>query len=89
MTHALHQAMTAGRRAAVAGLVGLVRLYQATVSPMLGPCCRYAPSCSEYAIAALRMHGVVRGTLLAAWRLLRCHPLARGGYDPVPAKRGE
>jgi putative membrane protein insertion efficiency factor len=89
MTHALHRATAAGRRAAVAGLVLLVRLYQATVSPLLGPCCRYAPSCSEYAVQALRTHGVVRGTLLAAWRVVRCHPFAEGGYDPVPAKRGE
>jgi len=74
-------------RAAVAGLVLLVRLYQATVSPLLGPCCRYYPSCSAYAIEALRVHGPVRGTLLAAWRVLRCHPLAEGGYDPVPPKR--
>jgi len=74
-------------RAAVAGLVGLVRVYQATVSPLLGPRCRYAPSCSAYAVEALRRHGVVRGTLLAAWRILRCHPLAEGGYDPVPEPR--
>jgi len=71
-------------RAAVAGLVGLVRVYQATVSPLLGPCCRYAPSCSAYAVEALRVHGVWRGLALAAWRVLRCHPLAEGGYDPVP-----
>ncbi|MEA3366859.1 MAG: membrane protein insertion efficiency factor YidD [Planctomycetota bacterium] len=71
-------------RVAVGGLVWLVRLYQATVSPLLGPCCRYAPSCSAYAVEALRVHGLVRGTLLAAWRVLRCHPWAEGGYDPVP-----
>jgi putative membrane protein insertion efficiency factor len=74
-------------RAAVAGLVGVVRLYQATVSPLLGPCCRYAPSCSAYAVEALRVHGVWRGLALAAWRVLRCHPLAEGGYDPVPPAR--
>jgi len=77
----------AASRAAVAGLVVLVRLYQVTVSPLLGPCCRYAPSCSAYAIEALRRHGAVRGTLLASWRILRCHPLAEGGYDPVPERR--
>jgi len=87
----MRQAVTRARRwigrAAVGGLVGLVRLYQATVSPLLGPRCRYAPSCSAYAIQALRVHGLVRGTLLAAWRVLRCHPFAKGGYDPVPSKR--
>ena len=72
------------RRPAVAALVGLVRLYQATVSPLLGPCCRYVPSCSAYAVEALKVHGVWRGLALAAWRVLRCHPLAEGGYDPVP-----
>ena len=76
-------------RAAVAGLVGLVRLYQLTVSPLLGPCCRYAPSCSAYAVEALRVHGVWRGLALAAWRVLRCHPLAEGGYDPVPPPRAD
>jgi hypothetical protein len=74
-------------RAAVGGLVWLVRLYQRLISPYVGPCCRYAPSCSQYAIEALRTHGVMRGLALAAWRVLRCHPLARSGYDPVPPPR--
>jgi hypothetical protein len=82
------QSDTLLRRAGVAALVGLVRMYQVTVSPLLGPCCRYAPSCSEYATEALRVHGVWRGLGLAAWRVLRCHPLARGGWDPVPPRRG-
>jgi len=81
-----HVGKTLGR-AAVAGLVGLVRLYQATVSPLLGPRCRYAPSCSAYAVEALRTHGVWRGLALGAWRILRCHPWAEGGYDPVPPRR--
>jgi len=84
MKATLAQAATLLRRAAVAALVGIVRLYQATVSPLLGPCCRYVPSCSAYAVEALRVHGVWRGLALAAWRVLRCHPLAEGGYDPVP-----
>jgi len=71
-------------RAAVGAMVLLVRAYQVTVGPLLGPCCRYAPSCSSYAIEALKVHGVVRGLVLAAWRVLRCHPFAEGGYDPVP-----
>ncbi|MFO8014729.1 MAG: membrane protein insertion efficiency factor YidD [Phycisphaerae bacterium] len=87
MTNAHAHAGKPLHRAAVAGLVALVRLYQATVSPLLGPCCRYAPSCSAYAVEALRVHGVWRGLALAAWRVLRCHPLAEGGYDPVPPAR--
>ena len=86
MRDALARAAKALSRVAVGGLVWFVRLYQATVSPLLGPCCRYAPSCSAYAVEALRTHGLVRGTLLAAWRVLRCHPWAEGGYDPVPPR---
>jgi len=71
-------------RATVGAMVFVVRAYQVVVSPLLGPCCRYAPSCSAYAIEALEVHGVVRGLVLAAWRVLRCHPFAEGGYDPVP-----
>jgi len=84
---ALSEAAKGVSRVAVRGLVFVLRLYQAGVSPLLGPCCRYTPSCSEYAVQALRAHGLARGTLLAAWRILRCHPLAEGGYDPVPPAR--
>ncbi|WP_456387311.1 membrane protein insertion efficiency factor YidD [Desulfolithobacter sp.] len=59
------------------------RGYQYFISPLFPPSCRYTPTCSEYAIEALRRHGVIRGSLLALWRILRCHPFARGGYDPV------
>ncbi len=62
----------------------LVRGYQVGISPWLPPACRYTPSCSEYAIEALRRHGALKGSWLAARRLLRCHPLRPGGYDPVP-----
>ena len=65
-------------------LLWIIRLYQWLLSPLLGPACRYVPSCSEYAAQAIEFHGPLRGTLLAAWRLLRCHPFARGGFDPVP-----
>jgi putative membrane protein insertion efficiency factor len=68
-------------------LVALVRVYQYLVSPMLGQRCKYYPSCSNYAIEALRVHGVVRGVGLAAWRLLRCNPFSNGGVDPVPPRR--
>ena len=61
----------------------LIGLYQRYVSPMLMPACRYTPTCSHYAAEAIEHHGA-RGVLLAAWRLLRCHPFARGGFDPVP-----
>jgi putative membrane protein insertion efficiency factor len=63
-------------------LVGLVRLYQGAVSPWLGPSCRFTPTCSEYAAQALRRYGAVRGTVLALWRIGRCHPWGGHGYDP-------
>jgi len=65
-------------------LILLVRLYQRQVSPLLPPSCRYHPTCSEYAVQALEKHGVWRGGLLAAGRVLRCHPFSKGGFDPVP-----
>jgi putative membrane protein insertion efficiency factor len=61
-----------------------VRLYQVTLSPLLGGACRFEPSCSHYAIEALERHGARRGSLLAARRLSRCHPLGASGFDPVP-----
>lgn len=64
--------------------IGLIRLYQVLISPWLGMHCRYAPTCSAYAIEALRVHGVLRGGLLALARIGRCHPFHPGGYDPVP-----
>ncbi len=64
--------------------IGAVRVYQWTLRPVLGANCRFAPSCSEYAVDALRRHGAVRGSGLAAWRILRCNPWCEGGYDPVP-----
>lgn len=68
-------------------LIGLVRAYQLLVSPLLGPTCRYYPSCSAYAVEALRVHGAIKGTWLAARRLLRCHPWSPGGVDHVPPRR--
>lgn len=67
-------------------LVWLVRLYQMTVSPLLGPVCRYYPSCSAYGVTALERHGLLRGTWLTVRRVLRCHPWARGGVDHVPLR---
>jgi putative membrane protein insertion efficiency factor len=63
----------------------VLRCYQRVVSPMLPQACRFVPTCSQYAIEAVERHGVVRGGLLAAARLLRCQPFARAGFDPVPA----
>ena len=65
-------------------LIGLVGLYRLLISPVLAPSCRYWPSCSEYAIEALRRHGAGYGTWLATKRLCRCHPWAAGGVDNVP-----
>ena len=64
-----------------------VRLYRRVVSPLLGPRCRYYPSCSEYAVDAVREYGVIRGSVLAVWRVLRCNPLSDGGLDPVAEQR--
>lgn len=61
-----------------------VRLYRLVLSPMLGPRCRFHPSCSAYALEALEVHGPLRGGWLAARRIVRCHPLREGGIDPVP-----
>jgi putative membrane protein insertion efficiency factor len=68
-------------------LLALVRFYQSAISPTLLPACRYVPTCSEYAAEAVERHGAMRGVMMAAWRLLRCHPFARGGFDPVPLPR--
>ena len=65
---------------------GLIRAYQLLVAPVLGPSCRYYPSCSRYAAEAVERHGAWRGSLFAVRRLLRCHPWGGSGYDPVPAK---
>lgn len=65
-------------------LILVIRLYQVTLSPLLGRQCRYLPTCSEYCIEALQRHGAVMGGLLGLRRILRCHPFSKGGYDPVP-----
>ncbi|MFP4053062.1 MAG: membrane protein insertion efficiency factor YidD [Phycisphaerae bacterium] len=65
-------------------LILLVRLYQVTLSPIVGRHCRFQPTCSRYFIEAVKTHGAVRGGGLGLWRILRCNPLCKGGYDPVP-----
>lgn len=65
-------------------LLWLIRLYQKYISPLFPPCCRFTPTCSRYAIEAITKYGAFKGTLLAVWRILRCNPFSKGGYDPVP-----
>lgn len=72
------------RRLGANGLLLLIDLYRVTLAPLIGGFCRYEPSCSRYAEEAVRRHGARRGAELAVRRLLRCHPLRAGGYDPVP-----
>jgi putative membrane protein insertion efficiency factor len=67
----------------------LLRAYQLTISPLMTPSCRFHPSCSNYALEALQVHGAARGSLLAAKRLCRCHPWHPGGHDPVPPADGK
>lgn len=61
----------------------LIRVYQICISPFLSPCCRFYPTCSEYAITAIKCHGPFKGSFQGMMRILRCHPLHPGGYDPV------
>ena len=68
------------------GMRGAVRAYQLVLSPLLGPRCRHLPTCSDYALQAIAVHGPWRGAWLSAGRILRCHPLGTSGYDPVPEK---
>lgn len=64
----------------------LIRFYQIAISPMLGPRCRYIPTCSQYSLEAIHTHGAVKGTGLAIRRICRCHPWGGSGYDPLPSK---
>ncbi|WP_320668514.1 membrane protein insertion efficiency factor YidD [Patulibacter defluvii] len=64
-----------------------VKAYQRFISPALPRSCKYEPTCSHYAVDAVRSHGIARGTILAGWRILRCNPWSHGGYDPVSAQR--
>lgn len=65
-------------------LITLVKGYQYIVSPLLGSNCRYFPSCSSYTIEAIKLHGAAKGFVMGTWRILRCNPFAKGGYEPVP-----
>ena len=68
-------------------LLSIIRFYRKHISPHLPAMCRYYPTCSCYAVEAIETHGAFMGFLLALWRVLRCNPLSKGGYDPVPPKR--
>ncbi len=67
-------------------LIAPIRFYQRFISPALPRRCRYHPTCSDYAVQAIKRYGILRGSVLAAWRLLRCNPFSPGGYDPVRAQ---
>ncbi|MSQ00247.1 MAG: membrane protein insertion efficiency factor YidD [Methylotenera sp.] len=67
--------------------IGIIKLYQIAISPMLGANCRFTPTCSAYAVEAIQIHGVMRGTWLFIKRVVRCHPYHRGGFDPVPQSK--
>ena len=68
-------------------MIWLIRLYRKIISPIKPPCCRFTPSCSAYAIEAFQKRGFFVGFGLTVWRILRCNPFSKGGYDPVPEKR--
>ncbi|HAA13169.1 MAG TPA: membrane protein insertion efficiency factor YidD [Cytophagales bacterium] len=70
-------------------LIGLVRVYQLVISPMFPPSCRYTPTCSAYAVEAIKIHGPFRGGWLAAKRIASCHPWGGQGYDPVPPRKSK
>jgi putative membrane protein insertion efficiency factor len=75
------------RRLASAMLTAPIRLYQRSISPLLPRRCKYEPTCSAYAVEAVRRFGPLRGSVLAAWRVLRCNPFSHGGHDPVGSQR--
>ena len=70
------------RRLLVRTILFAVRFYQSAISPLHGPCCRFTPTCSEYCVPAIQKYGIVKGLLKTAWRVLRCAPWSKGGYDP-------
>lgn len=86
MTSVLRTATRAVASVPKWAMVGVIKIYQWTISPLLGPRCKYYPSCSNYGLEAVRRHGAVRGFALGVWRVLRCNPWSHGGIDDVPAK---
>lgn len=70
-------------------LLAIIRFYQAAISPHTKPSCKYIPTCSEYGLEAIERFGALKGSALTVWRILRCNPFSKGGYDPVPEKKGQ
>lgn len=68
-------------------LISIIKFYRKHISPLKPPTCKFYPTCSEYGIIAIERFGVVKGSLLTLWRIIRCSPLTSGGYDPVPEKK--
>ena len=68
-------------------VLAILRFYKRAISPNLPPACRFHPTCSEYAAEAIDTHGLIKGVLLGSWRILRCQPFCKGGWDPVPPRR--
>ena len=68
-------------------LLLMLFLYKRLISPFLGPCCRFYPSCADYSYQAIGIHGPLKGILISGWRVLRCHPFSHGGVDPVPGEK--
>lgn len=68
-------------------LIWLIKKYQQGISPLKKPCCKYYPTCSAYGLEAIERFGALKGGLLTVWRILRCNPFSKGGYDPVPEKK--
>ncbi len=83
MHQTVSQGLTVISRVARSTVITLISAYQRFLSPLLPPSCRYLPRCSEYGLLAVDKYGVIRGTGMALLRILRCHPFARGGYDPI------
>ena len=65
-------------------LIAMIKFYRKYLSPLKSTCCRYTPTCSQYGLEAIEKYGAFKGSLLTAWRILRCNPFSKGGYDPVP-----
>lgn len=68
-------------------LLAIIRFYRAAISPYTKPSCKYIPTCSEYGLEAIERFGAIKGSALTIWRILRCNPFSKGGYDPVPEKK--
>lgn len=68
-------------------VIKLIEFYRKSISPHKQPCCRFEPTCSRYALEAVERFGVIKGGAMSVWRILRCNPFSKGGYDPVPEKK--